>query len=58
MVQENIVNRRNDNIEEAKSEDDERREEQLNDLDIRLKSLAPRKGKIEVDEYDTRRNIQ
>jgi len=32
------------------------REEQLNDLDIRLKSLSPRKGKIEVEEYDPRLN--
>ena len=54
MVQENILNRHNDNIEDAKNDDDEKREDQLNDLDIRLKSLAPRKGKIEVDEYDTR----
>ena len=32
------------------------REEQLSDLDIRLKSLSPRKGKIEVEEYDPRLN--
>ena len=29
MVQENILNRHNDNIEEAKNDDDERREDQL-----------------------------
>ena len=54
MLQDNIVNKNKNNVAEAKVEDDERREEQLNDLDIRLKSLAPRKGKIEVEEYDKR----
>ena len=54
MLQEKILNKHNNNVEEAKIDDDERREEQLNDLDIRLKSLAPRKGKIEVEEYDKR----
>ena len=54
MLQDNIINKHQNNIAEAKVEDDERREEQLNDLDIRLKSLAPRKGKIEVEEYDKR----
>ena len=43
-------------IENAKSSDNEKREELLTELDIRLKSLAPRKGKIEVEEYDKRLN--
>jgi len=43
-------------IENAKSNDNEKREELLTELDIRLKSLAPRKGKIEVEEYDKRLN--
>ena len=33
----------------AALKDKETREDQLSELDIRLKSLAPRKGKIEVD---------
>ena len=44
------------NINDANIKDKEMREEQLNDLDIRLKSLSPRKGKIEVEEYDPRLN--
>ncbi len=43
-------------IENSKSSDNEKREELLTELDIRLKSLAPRKGKIEVEEYDKRLN--
>lgn len=43
-------------VENAKSTDNEKREELLTELDIRLKSLAPRKGKIEVEEYDKRLN--
>lgn len=42
--------------ENAKQTDNEKREELLTELDIRLKSLAPRKGKIEVEEYDKRLN--
>lgn len=42
--------------ENSKSNDNEKREELLTELDIRLKSLAPRKGKIEVEEYDKRLN--
>ncbi len=49
-----MKNKHQNNVAEAKVEDDERREEQLNELDIRLKSLAPRKGKSEVEEYDKR----
>ena len=41
-------------VEEAKNEDTERREEILTELDLRLKLLAPKKGKIEVEEYDKR----
>ena len=51
-----IVENQTNEIEKAKIDDNEKREEQLNDLDIRLKSLAPRKGKIEVESYDTRLN--
>jgi hypothetical protein len=43
-------------IDNAKCSDNEKREELLTELDIRLKSLAPRKGKIEVEEYDKRLN--
>ncbi len=41
-------------IEVSKISDNERREESLTELDMRLKSLAPRKGKIEVEVYDKR----
>ena len=41
-------------VEEGKNEDTERREEILTELDLRLKLLAPKKGKIEVEEYDKR----
>ena len=41
-------------IEIANTEDTERREEYLEELDIRLKSIAPRKGKIEVEVFDVR----
>ena len=44
------------NVNDAKLKDQETREEQLGDLDIRLKSLSPRKGKIEVEDYDNRLN--
>ena len=44
------------NINDANIKDKEMREDQLSDLDIRLKSLSPRKGKIEVEEYDPRLN--
>ena len=44
------------NLNDANLKDKEMREEQLSDLDIRLKSLSPRKGKIEVEEYDPRLN--
>ena len=44
------------NINDSNIKDKEMREEQLSDLDIRLKSLSPRKGKIEVEEYDPRLN--
>ena len=44
------------NVNDASIKDKEMREEQLNELDIRLKSLSPRKGKIEVEEYDPRLN--
>ena len=59
-----LFNKINDKIEanyksntnDANIKDKEMREEQLTDLDIRLKSLSPRKGKIEVEEYDPRLN--
>ena len=54
MLKDIIENKHQNNVSEAKVEDDEKREEQLIELDIRLKSLAPRKGKIEVEEYDKR----
>ena len=44
------------NVKDAKLKDQETREEQLSDLDIKLKSLSPRKGKIEVEDYDNRLN--
>lgn len=37
---------------QAKQSDFERREDYLSDLDIRLKSINPRKGKLQVEEYD------
>ena len=59
-----LFNKINDKIEanykssinDANIKDKEMREDQLSDLDIRLKSLSPRKGKIEVEEYDPRLN--
>ena len=44
------------NLNDAHLKDQELREDQLSDLDIRLKSLSPRKGKIEVEVYDPRFN--
>lgn len=55
-IQEKIVSNHKSNISDAALKDNETREEQLSELDIRLKSLAPRKGKIEVEEYDPRLN--
>lgn len=40
--------------ETSKKIDIERKEDYLSDLDIRLKSINPRKGKIQVEEYDIR----
>lgn len=40
--------------ESSKKIDFERREDYLSELDIRLKSIAPRKGKLQVEEYDVR----
>jgi golgin subfamily A member 4 len=51
-----IFNDLNSLISSAKTSDNELREEYLSELDIRLKSLAPRKGKVEVEEYDKRMN--
>ena len=55
-IQEKILSNHKSNITDASLKDNETREEQLSDLDIRLKSLPPRKGKIEVEEYDPRLN--
>ena len=55
-IQEKIISNHQSNISDAALKDNETREEQLSDLDIRLKSLPPRKGKIEVEEYDPRLN--
>ena len=55
-IQEKISSNHQSNINEASLKDKETREEQLGELDIRLKSLPPRKGKIEVEEYDPRLN--
>ena len=55
-IQEKIISNHTSNISDASLKDKETREEQLSELDIRLKSLAPRKGKIEVEEYDPRLN--
>ena len=55
-IQEKIILNHQSNINEASLKDKETREEQLSELDIRLKSLPPRKGKIEVEEYDPRLN--
>ena len=49
-----IVDARKRKVEESHVEDNERREEALTELDMRLKLLAPKKGKIEVEEYDER----
>ena len=55
-IQEKISTNHQSNINDASIKDKETREDQLSELDIRLKSLAPRKGKIEVEEYDPRLN--
>ena len=55
-IQEKIFSNHQSNINDASIKDRETREDQLGELDIRLKSLAPRKGKIEVEEYDPRLN--
>ena len=55
-IQEKITSNHTSNINDASLKDKETREDQLSELDIRLKSLAPRKGKIEVEEYDPRLN--
>ena len=49
-----IVDAKRKKIEECHVEDNERREEALTELDLRLKLLAPKKGKIEVEQYDER----
>ena len=55
-INEKINSNHTSNLNDAHLRDQETREEQLSDLDIRLKSLSPRKGKIEVEEYDKRLN--
>ena len=55
-INEKINSNHISNVNDAKIKDQETREEQLSDLDIRLKSLSPRKGKIEVEDYDNRLN--
>ncbi len=55
-INEKINSNHTSNLNDAHLKDQETREEQLSDLDIRLKSLSPRKGKIEVEEYDKRLN--
>ena len=55
-INEKISSNHTSNLNDAHIKDQETREEQLGDLDIRLKSLSPRKGKIEVEEYDKRLN--
>ena len=55
-INDKINSNHTSNITDAKLKDQETREEQLGDLDIRLKSLSPRKGKIEVEDYDNRLN--
>ena len=56
VLNDKINSNHTSNVKEAKLKDQETREEQLGDLDIRLKSLSPRKGKIEVEDYDRRLN--
>ena len=55
-IQAKISSNHQSNINDASLKDNETRDEQLSELDIRLKSLSPRKGKIEVEEYDPRLN--
>ena len=55
-IQQKILSNYTAHINDAALKDKETREDQLSELDIRLKSLAPRKGKIEVEEYDPRLN--
>ena len=55
-INEKINSNHLSNLNDAHLKDQETREEQLSELDIRLKSLLPRKGKIEVEEYDKRLN--
>ena len=55
-INDKILANHTSNINDANIKDKEMREDQLSDLDIRLKSLSPRKGKIEVEEYDPRLN--
>ena len=42
---------------QSKNIDNERREDYLSDLDIKIKSIAPRKGKIQVEEYDVKLSL-
>ena len=55
-INDKINSNHKSNLNDAQIKDQETREEQLSDLDIRLKSLSPRKGKIEVEDYDNRLN--
>ena len=55
-INEKISSNNTSNLNDAHIKDQETREEQLGELDIRLKSLSPKKGKIEVEEYDKRLN--
>ena len=55
-INDKINSNHTSNVKEVKLKDQETLEEQLGDLDIRFKSLSPRKGKIEVEDYDRRLN--
>lgn len=54
MITDKITETHKAKVEESKLNDNETREEHLTELDMRLKLLSPKKGKIEVEVYDKR----
>lgn len=54
IILDNIIKEYNKTLEELKKSDEIKKENYLNMLDFRLKSINPRKGKIQVDEYEKR----
>ena len=54
MLTDKLAASQKSKVDESKLNDNETREEHLSELDMRLKLLSPKKGKIEVEEYDKR----